>query len=96
MGAFTRSGTFRDRGKFVAALRRKIDSLKEGALRGFSETWEDGAVTTASLSGFGAKVLFTVNASAWSCQAELPSWIPIPQAAIEQKFDQEFEELKGL
>ncbi len=96
MGIFKRSGTFRDREKFVAALRKKIDKLKDGTLRGFTEKWEEGAVTTAALIGFGAKVTFTVHTCDWRCDAELPSWIPIPQTTVEQKFDQEFEELKGL
>ncbi|MBI2931847.1 MAG: hypothetical protein HYY16_09365 [Planctomycetes bacterium] len=96
MGSFCRSGAFRDRTAFMAALRQRIKKMKEGPLGGFSETWTDGPVSTGTLTGFGAKLVFTVRASEWTCDAELPSWLPIPQTMIEQKFDREFEELRGL
>ena len=96
MGSFTRSGRFQDRAKFVAALREKLAKLKDGAMRGLSETWEEGPVTTATLSGFGARLAFTVGAGDWKCEAELPLWLPIAQSTIEEKFDRELEDLKGL
>ena len=96
MGAFTRQGAFQDREKFLAALKSKIAALKDGPLRGMEETWSDGATSTATLSGFGVKVVFTVSDRDWSCEASIPSWIPVPQASIEDRFDREFEELKGL
>jgi hypothetical protein len=96
MGAFTRSGTFQDRTKFLAGLKSKIGNLKDGALRGMEETWDQGMPTTCTIAGFGVKVVFTVNEKDWSCEAAVPVWIPIPQAAIEERFDREFDALKGV
>jgi hypothetical protein len=96
MGAFTRSGTFQDRGRFVEALKGKIAKLKDGPLRGMEETWTPGSPETCTIAGFGAKVVFTVGAKDWSCDVSIPSWIPIPQASVEERFDREFEDLKGV
>src|SRR2546425_11483280 len=97
MGSFERGGTFQDRPRFLAALKQKIAKLKEGALRGMTESWEEkGPAATATLSGFGVSVAFEVREADWSCRAEIPSWLPIPQASIEEKFDREFSDLKGL
>ncbi len=96
MGTFTRSGQFRDRASFLEALRGKLAKLRDGVLRGFDERWEEGEPTRATLSGMGARVSFSVGASEWTCTADLPAWIPLPQASIEDKFDREFSDLKGL
>ncbi len=110
MGAFNRSGTFSDRVRFLAGLKSKIANLKEGALRGMDETWVEGSPagpgalpasdgqthTLCTISGFGVKVLFTVNERDWACDATIPAWIPIPQSSIEERFDREFNELQGL
>src|SRR5688572_9309218 len=97
MASFTRGGSFLDRERFMAALRQKIARIKEGALRGMSERWEEaGGRSTAELSGFGVNVTFTVGAGDWSCAGEIPPWLPIPVAYIEEKFDREFSDLKGL
>ena len=93
MGKFTREGEFKNREAFLAALRGKLEKLRDGTLRGSTLTWSE---TGASLEGFGARVVFQVGDSKWSCAAELPSFIPIPQRMIEAKFDEEFAELKGL
>ncbi|HEY3226624.1 MAG TPA: hypothetical protein VGK61_06510 [Planctomycetota bacterium] len=97
MGNFTREGGFRDRDAFLAALRRKLEHLRDGVLRGGALNWsEAGSATEASLAGFGARVVFRVEPGRWTCAAELPSFLPIPQKMLEAKFDEEFEELKGL
>jgi len=93
MGTFTREGEFKDRAAFLAALRGKLEKLRDGTLRGTTLAWSDAE---ASLEGFGAKVVFRVGESRWTCAAELPSFIPIPQRMVEAKFDEEFGELKGL
>jgi hypothetical protein len=93
MGQFKREGTFKDRAAFLAALRGKLEKLRDGVLRGATLEWEDGR---ASLEGFGARVAFQVGDSTWTCAADLPSFIPIPLRMIEAKFDEEFGELKGL
>ena len=94
MGSFTRSGTFGDRAKFVVALKKKLAKLQEGVLRGTTLRWESGS--EATLTGFGARIAFQVGEKDWSCAAEVPGWIPVPQKAIEEKFDLEFESLKQL
>ena len=97
MGSFTRTGTFKDQSAFVSALKVKIAKLKDGALRGMGERWEEAAGgPKATLSGFGVSVVFQVRAADWTCDADIPSWLPIPQASIEEKFDREFSDLKGL
>lgn len=93
MGSFTRKGDFKNRDAFLAALRVKLEKLRDGVLRGATLEWADGR---ASLEGFGARVEFTVGEAAWTCAAQLPSFIPIPQRMIEAKFDEEFADLKGL
>lgn len=93
MGTFTREGTFKDREVFLAALRGKLEKLRDGVLSGATLEWADGR---ASLEGFGARVVFRVDGARWSCEADLPSFIPIPQRMIEAKFDEEFAELRGL
>jgi len=93
MGKFTREGEFKNREAFLAALRGKLEKLRDGTLRGSTLTWSE---TGASLEGFGARVVFQVGDSKWLCAAELPSFIPIPQRMVEAKFDEEFAELKGL
>ena len=93
MGKFTREGEFKNREAFLAALKGKLEKLRDGTLRGTTLAWTDGE---ASLEGFGAKVVFSVGESKWTCAAELPSFIPIPQRMIEAKFDEEFAALNGL
>ncbi len=97
MGSFTRQGTFQNRDAFLAAVRQKLEKLLGGAAQGMSHTWEvvDGT-DVGRLSGFGAKIELTVRTSDWSCTADIPGWIPIPQAMIEQKFDEKFAELGKL
>jgi hypothetical protein len=38
----------------------------------------------------------TVAETTWRCLAEIPSWLPIPQSMIEQKFDEKFSQLSKL
>jgi hypothetical protein len=90
---FTREGAFKNREAFLAALRGKLEKLRDGTLKGSTLAWTD---TGASLEGFGARVVFQVGESKWTCAAELPSFIPIPQRMVEEKFDREFEDLRGL
>ncbi len=97
MGSFAREGTFRDRERFLETLRAKLARLRSGALQGTTETWErSGDADVARLSGFGARIEFTIGPAGWRCAAETPAWLPISQAAIEEKFDREFEDLKPL
>ena len=93
MGSFTRAGEFKNREAFLAALRGKLEKLRNGTLKGSTLAWSE---SEASLEGFGARVVFKVGPAAWSCEATMPSFLPIPQRMIEAKFDQEFAELKGL
>ena len=93
MGSFKREGAFKNREAFLAGLRGKLEKLRDGVMKGATLEWADGKAT---LEGFGAKVVFTVGDAAWTCAAELPSFIPIPQRMIEAKFDEEFGDLKGL
>ena len=97
MGNFARTGTFLSRDRFLEGFRAKIARLRGGALQGMTETWEksDGG-DVARLAGFGLKIEFTIGPASWACAAEIPSWIPIPQKSIEEKFDQEFGELARL
>lgn len=97
MGSFRREGTFRDRGRFLEALRGALSRLREGALRGMTETWERaGDADVARLAGFGARVEFTVSAASWACSVETPDWLPVPQSAVEAKFDEKMAPLAGL
>jgi len=93
MGQFTREGGIKNRAAFLAALRGKLEKLRDGTLRGTTLTWSDAEAT---LEGFGARVVFRVGESNWKCEAQLPSFIPIPQRMVEEKFDREFEDLRGL
>ncbi len=95
MGRFTRTGAFTDRPKFLEALKGKLAKLQEGALRGTSLAWtEEGGATQGVLTGFGARVVFSVRAADWDLDADLPVFVP--QSMVEDKFDREFADLKGL
>ncbi len=97
MGSFQRSGTFRDREKFLAGVKQKLEKLMGGEAQGMTATWaKEGAADVGRLSGFGARIEMTVDAAAWRCSAEIPAWLPIPQSIIEQKFDEKFSELSKL
>ena len=97
MGTCQRSGTFQNREKFLEGVKQKLEKLMGGAAQGMTATWEkQGADDVGRLAGFGAKIEFTVGEKSWACQADIPSWLPIPQAMIEQKFDEKFAELSKL
>lgn len=97
MGSFQRAGTFQNRDKFLEGVKQKLEKLMGGAAQGMTATWEkDGANDVGRLAGFGAKIEFTVTEKDWTCLADIPSWIPIPQSMIEQKFDEKFAELSKL
>lgn len=97
MGSFQRSGTFQNREAFLGAVKVKLEKLLGGAAQGMTATWEKvDAQDVGRLAGFGAKIEFTVGEKSWSCSADIPSWIPIPQSLIEQKFDEKFSELSKL
>ena len=97
MGTFQRSGTFVNRDKFLEGVKQKLEKLMGGAAQGMTATWEkQGADDVGRLAGFGAKIEFTVGEQRWTCQADIPSWLPIPQSMIEQKFDEKFAELSKL
>jgi hypothetical protein len=93
MKSFSREGQFKDRDAFIAALRVKLEKLRDGILRGATLEWADDR---ASIEGFGARVIFNVGPAAWTCEATLPSFLPVSQKTVEAKFDEEFGELKGL
>ncbi|HEU4339098.1 MAG TPA: hypothetical protein VFS19_03435 [Planctomycetota bacterium] len=93
MGSFKREGTIKNREAFLAALKGKLEKLRDGVMRGATLEWKDGHAT---LEGFGARVVFQVGDAKWTCDAQLPPFIPIPQRMIEAKFDEEFKELNGL
>jgi len=97
MGIFVREGAFRDRARFLESLRALVGRLREKEARGMSEAWERREdADVARLSGFGALMEFTVAESSWKCTVEIPPWLPIPQAALEAKFDEKVAELSGL
>lgn len=97
MGTFQRSGTFNDREKFLEGVKQKLEKLMGGAAQGMTSTWEkSGSDDVGRLAGFGAKIEITVNDKGWICAADIPSWLPIPQSVIEQKFDEKFAELSKL
>jgi hypothetical protein len=97
VGTFARSGTFQNRDRFLEGVKQRLEKLMGGQGQGMTATWEkSGADDVGKLSGFGAKIEFTVGEKSWSCQADIPSWIPIPQSMIEQKFDEKFAELSKL
>jgi hypothetical protein len=93
MKSFSRQGQFKDRDAFIAVLRAKLEKLRDGILRGATLEWADDR---ASIEGFGARVIFNVGPAAWTCEATLPSFLPVSQKTVEAKFDEEFGELKGL
>lgn len=97
MGAFERSGTFRNRERFLEGVRQKLEKLMGGAAPGMTHTWEqvDGA-DVGRLSGFGVRIELTVGERDWKCTAQIPDWLPIPQKMIEEKFDEKFGELSQL
>ena len=97
MGAFERSGSFRDRDRFLEGVRQKLEKLMGGTAQGMTHTWEkvDGA-DVGRLSGFGARIELTVGERDWKCTAQIPDWLPIPQKMIEEKFDEKFGELSQL
>ena len=97
MGTFTRQGTFQNRDAFLAGVRQKLEKLMGGAAQGMTNTWEtvEGA-DVGRLAGFGAKIELTIRAADWSCVADIPAWLPIPQKMIEAKFDEKFAELARL
>lgn len=97
MGQFTRQGSFQNRAAFLAGVREKLEKLMGGSAQGMTNTWEvvDGA-DVGRLAGFGAKIELTVRAADWSCVADIPAWLPIPQKMIEAKFDEKFSELSRL
>ena len=67
-----------------------------GARIEFTVGEKSGSDDLGRLAGFGAKIEITVKATTWECRADIPSWIPIPQTMIEQKFDEKFAELSKL
>ncbi|MBI2901619.1 MAG: hypothetical protein HYY17_15660 [Planctomycetes bacterium] len=94
MGRFRREGAFADREAFLGTLRLRLAHLRSNLLPGMSETWEreDGR-DVARVAGYGVVVCFRVGERDWRCDADLPDWLPIPQAVIEEKFDEEFVDL---
>ena len=97
MGNFSRTGTFRDRARFLEGLKVQLSRLMGGAAQGMTETWEKvGDADVARLSGFGVRIELTVGGKEWTCSAEIPSWLPIPQSLIESKFDEKFAGLSAL
>ena len=96
MGAFERAGTFQNRERFLVGVKEKLGKLM-GSGQGMTSTWEKaGPSDVGVLAGFGARIELAVGESGWTCKAEIPSWLPIPQAMIEQKFDEKFAELSKL
>ena len=97
MGSFQRSGKIQDRTKFLGGLRKKVGNLRQGTLQGMQEEWTtDAGKDVATLKGFGVTMKFTVDGTQWSCETEVPMWLPIPQAKVEHMIDKELDGLKGL
>jgi hypothetical protein len=97
MGAFKREGTFQNRERFLEGVKQKLEKLMGGAAQGMTSTWEkSGSDDRGRLAGFGARIEITVTDNGWSCSADIPSWLPIPQSVIEEKFDEKFAELSKL
>ena len=98
MGNFTRQGTFVNRDAFLEGVRKKLEKLIGGAAQGMTNTWEkeEGGADVGRLSGFGVRIELTVREKDWTCQAEIPAWLPIPQKTIENTFDEKFAELSKL
>ena len=40
MGAFSRSGTFQNRERFLEGVKQKLEKLMGGAAQGMTSTWE--------------------------------------------------------
>jgi hypothetical protein len=97
MGSFERQGTFQNRERFLAGVKEKLEKLLGGGAQGMTSTWESvGGSDVGRLSGFGARIELTVREKDWTFTADIPSWIPVPQSLIEQKFDEKFGELSKL
>jgi hypothetical protein len=97
MGSFQREGTFQNRDRFLEGVKQKLEKLMGGAAQGMTSTWEkSGSDDVGRLAGFGARIEITVTDKGWTCTADIPSWLPIPQSAIEGKFDEKFAELSKL
>ncbi|GEM_PF-3458335 len=94
MGSFRREGRFEDRAGFLDRLRTKLTHLRANLLPGMTEAWEkENGLDLVRLSGYGVSVRFRIGEQDWRCDADLPDWLPIPQRAIEEKFDAEFSDL---
>jgi hypothetical protein len=97
MGSFQRTGSFQNRDKFLEGVKQKLEKLLGGQAQGMTATWEKAeGDDVGRLSGFGARIEIVVGDKGWKCQADIPSWIPIPISMIEQKFDEKFAELSKL
>ncbi len=97
MGSFRREGTFQSRERFLEGVKQKLEKLMGGAAQGMTSTWEkSGTDDVGRLAGFGARIEITVTDKGWICAADIPSWLPIPQSVIEEKFDEKFAELSKL
>jgi hypothetical protein len=97
MGAFKREGSFQDRERFLAGVKQKLEKLMGGSAQGMTSTWEkSGSDDVGRLTGFGARIEITVTDKGWTCAADIPSWLPIQQSVIEEKFDEKFDELSKL
>lgn len=91
MGEFRRHGRFGDRAAFLATLRGRLAHLRTNVLPGLTEVWENDRVR---LAGYGAVMEFEVADGTWTCRAEIPDWLPLPQRVVEDKFDEEFADLE--
>jgi len=97
MGTFKRTGSFQSRDKFLEGVKQKLEKLLGGQAQGMTATWEkSGTDDVGRLAGFGARIEIVVGEKEWACEANIPSWIPIPMSMIEQKFDEKFAELSRL
>lgn len=97
MGSFVREGAFRERQRFLEALRNRVARLREGPLRGLDESWErTGEADVVRLTGMGVVVEILVGASAWKASVEVPPWIPFPLPLVEAKFDEEIASWKDF
>ncbi|MHC4607238.1 MAG: hypothetical protein ACYTAF_09960 [Planctomycetota bacterium] len=97
MGRFQRKGTFKDRQKFLAALKAKIGELCSGTLAGMSVLWtQEDQTEVGTLAGFGVQAKFTVRETDWECSTDLPVWLPVSQAQVEEMFDGAFKDLDNL
>jgi hypothetical protein len=90
-----REGTFKNREKFVEGLRGVITKLRSGPLSAMKEEWkEQGKETVATLKGMGVTVDFTVREKAWSCEADVPFFMP--KGPVEDMLDRALAGLKDL